>query len=225
MDAVPARIRVAVVAPHLLTRAALRTLLQSADRFEIVSESGRMEDALQPAAVDVVIIDVLPGTDPAPIVNAAAPANEIAIVVLLDETDLSQCSAAIAAGAASVVGRQTNPQALFAAIDRVYAGETFIERSILSGVARLSKQWNAPLETDPDVLSDREREVYALVMEGLKNKEIAQQLFISEATVRHHLTSIFGKLGVSNRLEMLAEQRRRPAAERARSGSRNQSAR
>ncbi|HWP41952.1 MAG TPA: response regulator transcription factor, partial [Blastocatellia bacterium] len=75
---------------------------------------------------------------------------------------------------------------------------------VLSEMVRASK----PKEADPESskiasLTEREREVVALVGEGLKNKQIADRLFISETTVRHHLTSIFDKLGVSDRVELL----------------------
>jgi two-component system, NarL family, response regulator DevR len=196
------RIRVALIAPHSITRAALRVLLESAPGFEVVAEG---------EAADVVLIDVPPNSDPAPAVSAAAGQDGAAIVVLVDEEDVSQCSAAIGAGAAGVVARQQTPQTLFAAIDRVRSGGTFIERSLLSSVVRSSKPRDAKADRY-HTLSKREREVHALLIEGLKNKEIGQRLFISEATVRHHLTSIFGKLGVSGRLELIAMQWRRTGA-------------
>lgn len=208
MDAsVPSRTRVALVAPHLITRAALRALLESTATLEIVGEGETAADVLD-AQPDVVVIDVPPNGDPAPSVSAAASSGHTAVVVLLDEEDLSQCSSAIAAGAAGVVGRRQRPQALFVAIDRVHAGETAIERTLLASVVRFNKNWGAP-ENRQEQLSKRELEVHALVAEGLRNKEIAERLFISEATVRHHLSSIFGKLGVSGRLELLAAQWRR----------------
>lgn len=218
MDAdCPSRIRVALIAPQSITRAALRTLLESAGRFEVAGEGETASDvvALSP---DVMVIDAPPNTDPGPIVAAAA-ASSVAIVVLLDEEDLAQCGAAIEAGAAGLVGRCHSPQTLFAAIDRVRAGETSIERSILSGVVRMSR----PLEVQADryqTLSTREKEVHTLVTQGLRNKEIALRLFISEATVRHHMTAIFGKLGVSGRLELLATQWRRTSAAELRTAGR-----
>lgn len=202
------RIRVALIAPHSITRAALLTLLVSAARFEVVGE-GENAPAVLGAHPDVVVIDAPPNTDPTGVVSEVS-SDGASVVVLLDEQDLSQCSSAIAAGASGVVARQHSPQTLFAAIDRVRAGGTSIDRSLLSGVVRMG----TPRDARADLyraLSNREREVHALLIEGLKNKDIAQRLFISEATVRHHLTSIFGKLGVSGRLELLSAQWRRLA--------------
>jgi DNA-binding NarL/FixJ family response regulator len=206
----PSRTRVALIAPHSIIRAGLRTLLESTSRFEIVGE-GQTAPEILGAHPDVVLIDAPPFADPAPIVKAAAAMRDVAIVVLVDEEDLTQCSAAIAAGAVGLVGRQHPPQALFAAIDRVRAGETSIDRTMLSGVVRLTTPREMP--ADPfQALSSRERDVHGLVTQGLRNKEIAKRLFISEATVRHHLTSIFGKLGVSGRVELLAAQWRAATA-------------
>jgi DNA-binding NarL/FixJ family response regulator len=212
MDDRPPRTRVSLIAPHSITRAALRILLESTGRFEIAGE-GETPPEVMSAQPDVVLIDAPANTDVAALVGAvAAAAHDVAIVVLLDEDNLAQCSAAIEAGAAGLIGRRHSPQALFAAIDRVRGGETSIDRAILYGVIRMTRP---RVETPVDrmhTLSKREMEVHALVAQGLKNKEIAQQLFISEATVRHHLTSIFGKLGVSGRLELLAAHWRRTAA-------------
>lgn len=206
---VPALLRVVLIAPLPIPRAAMRALLESTARFEVVGEGGTAPDAAAMQAADVVVIDVPPRMEPASIIGTAAAAGDAAIVVVLDADDLSQCSAAIAAGAAGVVGRQDTPQTLFGAIERVYAGETSIERSVLGAVVRHSKRADVPADRYRR-LSGREREVHALVTRGLHNKEIAERLFISDATVRHHLTSIFGKLGVSGRLELLASQWPRP---------------
>lgn len=188
-------------------------LLESVGRYEVVAEGETTAEVLAQRP-DVVLIDAPANGALAPLVGEVAAADgALAIVVLLDEDDVPQCSAAIEAGAAGLVGRRHSPQTLFAAIDRVRAGETSIDRSILSAVVRRSR-----LRPDADtpaermhLLSKREKEVHALATQGLKNKEIAQRLFISEATVRHHLTNIFGKLGVNGRLELLATHWRRTA--------------
>ena len=208
-----ARTRVALIAPHSITRAALLTLLVSAARFEVVGEGENAPDVLR-LRPDVVLIDAPPNTDPAKVVSEAS-SNGAAIVVLLDEQDLTQCSSALAAGASGVVARQHSPQTLFAAIDHVGSGGTSIDRSLLSGVVRMGTSRDTRTDLDR-MLSKREREVHALLIEGLKNRDIAQRLFISEATVRHHLTSIFGKLGVSGRLELLSAQWRRLTGPQAR---------
>jgi two-component system nitrate/nitrite response regulator NarL len=109
------------------------------------------------------------------------------------------------AGAMGVVLKEHAAEVLIKAINKVHQGEVWLDRSMMGTV--LDEMTQAP-EIDPEgariaSLSDREREVIALIAEGLKNKQIAQRLFISETTVTHHLSSIFSKLDVSDRLELI----------------------
>jgi two-component system nitrate/nitrite response regulator NarL len=97
---------------------------------------------------------------------------------------------------------------LISAIERVNAGEAWLDPSLMADV--LSDMTRSSKPKKPDLvaeqiasLTNREREVITLVGEGIKTKQIAGRLFISETTVRHHLTSIFDKLGVADRVELL----------------------
>ena len=97
---------------------------------------------------------------------------------------------------------------LLKAIEKVYAGEVWYDRSKMGGVLRDILRDGNGKKSDPSAikvatLTPREHEVIALVSKGLKNREIGERLFICETTVRHHLTSVFEKLGVSNRLELI----------------------
>jgi DNA-binding NarL/FixJ family response regulator len=94
---------------------------------------------------------------------------------------------------------------LLKAIMKVYEGEVWIERSMMGSMIQ---EINKPTQVNPEVtkiesLTDREREVIALIGEGLKNKQVGERLFISETTVTHHLSSVFSKLEVSDRLELI----------------------
>jgi DNA-binding NarL/FixJ family response regulator len=96
---------------------------------------------------------------------------------------------------------------LLKAIERVHAGEIWIDRTVIASVITEMTRHSNGEEQDSEEykinsLTAREREVVTLVGEGLKNRDIAARLFISETTVRHHLTSIFDKLGVSDRFEL-----------------------
>ncbi len=107
-----------------------------------------------------------------------------------------------------VVFKTQSPETLIKAIDKVNAGEVWLERSMIANVlSRLSRN-NKPIrinsETDNiNELSEREKQIVRLIGQGFKNKKISTELCISETTVRHHLTSIYSKLGVSDRLELL----------------------
>ena len=88
---------------------------------------------------------------------------------------------------------------------KVNEGEVWIERSMMGSMIQ---EFTKPTMADPEAakiesLTDREREVIALIGEGLKNKQVGERLFISETTVTHHLSSVFSKLDVSDRLELI----------------------
>jgi len=151
-------------------------------------------------------LDEESGIDMIPKLLAAA--EESKILVLTGVRDPAEHQRAIRAGAMGVVLKETSPEMLIKAIRRVHEGELWLDRHMTASlVARLRRDLQAPKpvpETDlAGSLTGREREIIDLVGEGLKNKGIADRLCISEATVRHHLTSILKKLEVSDRLELL----------------------
>ena len=96
---------------------------------------------------------------------------------------------------------------LLRAIEKVHAGEVWLERTMVADVLNhLTRRSPAPLGSDENkiaTLTAREHEIIALLGEGLKNSQIAKRLFVSETTIRHHLTSIFNKLGVHDRLQLV----------------------
>jgi two-component system, NarL family, nitrate/nitrite response regulator NarL len=104
--------------------------------------------------------------------------------------------------------KESGSEVLFKAIEKVQTGEIWYDRSKMGGVFRDILQTANGRNVNPivakiETLTPREHEVIALVSRGLKNKDIGERLFISETTVRHHLTSVFEKLEVSNRLELI----------------------
>lgn len=113
---------------------------------------------------------------------------------------------AYCAGASAVVLKQQSRETLVAAIQKVFAGEVWIDRATLEEVLDAPKPTPAGQELGPGgigSLTQREREVLSTIAKGYRNKQIALELGISEVTVRHHLTAIFSKLKVSDRLELL----------------------
>src|SRR5207247_2084469 len=97
---------------------------------------------------------------------------------------------------------------LVKAIEKVYDGEVWLDRSMIASVLNTRARGDMSPEqslyaTQIATLTEREREVIQLIGEGLRNKEIAERLVISEATVRNHLTSIFAKIGVNDRFELV----------------------
>jgi DNA-binding NarL/FixJ family response regulator len=107
-----------------------------------------------------------------------------------------------------MVKKEKAAEVLIAAIERVNDGEAWLDPSLMAGVLSEVTRAGKAAKTDPEAekiasLTKREREVIVLIGEGIKNKEIAGRLFISETTVRHHLTSIYDKLEVADRVELL----------------------
>jgi len=110
-------------------------------------------------------------------------------------------------GAMGLVWKDSKPAEFWNAVERVYMGEVWLGRKLMANVLSTMTTRDEPEMTDPEAvrlkaLTTREREVIGLVGEGLKSRAIAQRLCISEATVRHHLTSIFAKLGVTDRFAL-----------------------
>ncbi|HMB24329.1 MAG TPA: response regulator transcription factor, partial [Anaerolineales bacterium] len=127
------------------------------------------------------------------------------VILVTPMTDSQYHVLAVQHGAMGVVLSQKSPEVLYKAVEKVYEGEVWLDRNLMARVLS-SNHKNGGSDTIPrkiGMLSPREREIISLVGAGLKNQQIADQLFLSDVTVRHHLTSIFKKLNVSDRLELV----------------------
>ena len=214
MTSLPPRpIRLLLVDDHTLVRAALRMLLEAHPRFCIVGEAAEGRTALALAAraqPDVILLDLslgdCDGTQLIPDLRAAAPQAQVLVLTAIPNRDAHL--EAIRLGAKGLVSKDKTADTLIMAIEQVHAGQASVEPALLTALLNELSPHHKEKHTDPEqaklpTLSPREREVIVLIGEGLRNKEIASQLFISETTVRHHLTSIFTKLEVVDRLELV----------------------
>lgn len=202
-------VRILLVEEEALVRAALQKLLESWPEYEVVGEAGSKEETLevlQPLDPDVVLL-ALGGEDlqDIEIVAALAQACKRAkLLVLIGETTGTLAAEVVRAGARGVVHKNKAPNELRRAIQKVHEGrEIWLDRASLATLVSVGIR---PVESQSSyfgALTPREREVVSLVTKGLKNKEVGEQLFISETTVRHHLTTIFDKLDVRNRFELI----------------------
>jgi len=194
-------IRVLIVDDHQLVRDGINLLLSTFDEFEIV---GLAEDgasgvtayhALRP---DVVLMDlVMPTLDgPEAIERIRAKDSEARILILTSFVEDEQVQRAIAAGATGYLLKHASPEQLAAAIHAAHAGRPTIDAEAAQALIRSSNQPQDRYELTP-----REREILALLVEGKTNKEIAQILFLSPATVRDYVSQILDKLDVKNRTE------------------------
>jgi DNA-binding NarL/FixJ family response regulator len=206
-------IGILLVDDHAVIRAALRMLIERQSDMVVVGEAGQMSEALAIAArqlPEVVVLDLCLGDESGSslIPEILKVSEESKVIVLTGVKDLEEHHKAMRLGAMGVVLKDASPDMLIKAIRRVNAGELWLDRhgtaKLVSGMRRdLDAPKPAPVSDPSAQLTARERELICLVGEGLKNKQIADRLSISEATVRHHLTSILKKLDVSDRLELL----------------------
>jgi DNA-binding NarL/FixJ family response regulator len=189
-------------------------LIESRAGLKVVGEAGTRCDAVlltNREKPDVILLDLDTGggrqaLDFMP--ELLTVSNETRILALTGMRDQEIHQRVVRLGAMGLVLQEKAAEDLLKAIEKVHAGEAWLDRSLTASViSKFSRPGSSSLIGDEEVkiasLSGREREVITLVGEGLKNKQIAERLFISETTVRHHLTSIFSKLDIASRFELI----------------------
>jgi DNA-binding NarL/FixJ family response regulator len=202
-------IRVLIVDDDDLMRAGLRGVLSSDDAIEVVGEAGDGRDAIYRTRLlspDVVLMDVrmpdLDGIAATRALLAAFPDVRVVILTTFEQDDY--IFGALNAGAAGFLLKRTAPEDLIAAVHTIAAGESLLSPSVTSRViGRMAQQ----PEPDPahkarlDELTQREREVLALMARGLSNGEIATELVIEESTVKTHVKRVLAKLDARDRVQ------------------------
>jgi DNA-binding NarL/FixJ family response regulator len=206
----PQPIRVFLIDSHEVIRVGLRLLIESRPGLKVVGEAAGYTNAMAVGGKpDIILINHdLDGDGSLDFLPALLKAAQGASVILLTGTrDDREYHRAMRLGVMGVVNEAQSAETLFKAIEKVQAGEMWFDRSTISSAFDALLHANSRKLDDDEAkiatLTEREREVITLVGEGLKNKEIAMRLRISEATVRHHLSSVFDKLGVSDRIELM----------------------
>jgi DNA-binding NarL/FixJ family response regulator len=200
-------IRVLVADDQSLVRAGFRRLLADEPDLEVVAEADNGIEAVEKVArfaPDVVLMDIrmpeLDGIEAARRILATDPAARILILTTFDLDEYVY--EALRAGASGFVLKDDPPEQLIAAIRTVAAGDALLSPGI---TRRVIKQFTrVPHPTPPKELGDlttREREIFRLIAEGLSNAEIGRELFISETTVKTHVTHVFQKLNVRDRVQ------------------------
>ena len=199
-------IRVALVDDQAIVRAGLARILSPADGFEVIAEcaDGREAlDELPPLDPDVVLMDIrMPVLDG---IAATAGLREAADTVVLVLTTFGEDEVlwgALEAGAAGFVLKDSSAEDLIAAVRAVAAGAAWFDPAVAPRVLEHYRRRVAPAGRQAarlELLSERERAVLRLMARGATNGEIATALYVAEATVKTHIGSIFGKLGVRDR--------------------------
>lgn len=175
-------------------------VVAEAEKFELV------EEIVSEDRPDLIVVDL-----PDSCAKDALPFFQnvnIPVLVLVGKHDVDFYQRCLRFGISGLILKEESTDTLFKAIEKIHGGEIWFDRTIMGQTIRqlvVEKQngHDSPKAQMADALTDRERQVVDLICKGLKNKEIAQRLYISETTVRHHLTSVFNKLEITSRLELV----------------------
>ena len=197
-------IKVLIVDDHPVVRRGLRVLLEVQDGIEVAGEAGDGATALALAAElspDVVLLDLkLPGMDGiAVLTELKANGSTARVLVLTSATEPASASLALRSGAAGLVYKDVDPDALVRAIRSVHDGHLLLAAEAAGSLVRNGGGWNPVAGLD--ALTGREREVLAEIAKGRSNREIARALAVSEKTVKAHVSSVLAKLGVQDRTQ------------------------
>jgi DNA-binding NarL/FixJ family response regulator len=201
--------RVLIVDDHDVVREGLRSLLRKKAELSVVGEADSVGAAIQEAKrsePDIVIMDVrLPdgsGVEACREIRAERPDTKV--IILTSYADDEAVLASIMAGASGYLLKQTRGQVLIESIERVLKGESLLDPSVTSRVLdRVRSAGHAP-DDDLALLSEQERNILDLIAEGKTNKEIAQEVFLSDKTVKNYVSSILSKLNLRRRSEAAA---------------------
>jgi len=203
-------LKLMIVDDHAIFREGLRALLDMEDDFVVIGEASSGQEALAMIAddpPDVVLLDLhLPdgsGADFCRELLSASPQSRVLILSAYD--DDQEVSAALISGASGYVLKTVGGERLADNIRSVHGGEVLLAPTVAAKVVRqLSrlKEDTGRQEEALEVLTPREREVFFLASRGLKNAEIAEELYLSEKTIKTHLRNIYNKLNLASKAEL-----------------------
>jgi two-component system nitrate/nitrite response regulator NarL len=214
-------IRIVTIDAQEIIRTGLCLILSQHKGFQIVGSVSTWLEAMplvQREQPDIVILSLGPKDklECLPELLAVSPTTKI--LALSDTADQELHRSAVRFGAAGILSKDKSTAMLVKAIERVNEGEVWLDRFSTASLVRELSRKGGVAKQDPEQakitsLTEREREIIRLVGKGLKNRQIAEKLFISDVTVHHHLTSIYSKLEVADRMELLIYSYRNGLAE------------
>ncbi len=201
-------IRILITDDHGFMRAGLRAILESEPDLQIIGEAGNGEDAVHMAGKfqpDIILLDIgMPGMDgieATRLVTKLAPKSQVLILSVYEDESLVR--EAIKAGASGYVVKRAVEEELIAAIRAVSRGDMYIHPAVTRLLVKDLTPSAAPNKDALASITPREREVMGYLIRGHTNRQIAEILSISIRTVEGHRASIFDKLGLKNRVELV----------------------
>jgi DNA-binding NarL/FixJ family response regulator len=213
------QVRIMLVDDHEVVRVGLRSLLERRENFAIVGEAADGDEAVDVARQmkpDVIIMDIrlptMSGIEACREIRDDLP--DTRIIMLTSYADDEAVYGSIIAGASGYLLKQTRGQDLAGAIERVARGESLLDPSVTEKVLRRMRQLSEGETDELSALSPQERKILAGIAQGKTNKEIAQEVFLSDKTVKNYVSSILSKLNLRRRSEaaaFIAERRARGA--------------
>lgn len=211
MDKSPALIRIVIADDHPIFRRGLRSLLETEADLRVTGEAGDGAEAIaqvEKLKPDVLLLDLsmprMPGMET--IRALASGSHAVRTILLTVAIEKRQMVEALQLGARGIVLKDTATELVLKSIRAVMAGDYWVgrerTRDLVKCLAALLEKPSVSAERRDFGLTRRELEVLEAIVGGCTNRDIAQQFSLSEQTVKHHLTNIFDKVGVSNRLEL-----------------------
>lgn len=201
-------IRVVLVDDQALFRAGIRMLVASQPDLDVVGEAGNGKEALdivRETRPDVVLMDIR-----MPVMDGLTATTELLgqpnppRIVMLTTFDLDEAAArAMRQGASGFLLKDADPEFLLAAIRTVHAGSSVIAASATRDLFEHFAEAPKPVPAQYTELTEREREIFALAARGLSNAEIAGREYLSEATVKTHISRILNKLSLRDRVQLV----------------------
>jgi DNA-binding NarL/FixJ family response regulator len=203
--------RILLVDSQEVVRAGLRMVINHHPGLQVSSEAASLAEAMTQIhqRPDVVIINLNLYDGACALAEIAGLARQTPVIILTGKGELDAhyrtLGEVVDSGVKGIVFREDPVESLIITIEKVRAGGVCLDHSTLARVLGKLLLVNNTKKTNPEAgraaqLTNREREIVALISQGMKNKQVAERLSLSEATVRHRLTLIFNKLGVSDRL-------------------------
>jgi two-component system, NarL family, nitrate/nitrite response regulator NarL len=200
-------IRVAIIDDHPLTRKGVRAALEENNRFQVVAEGGSAVDAIAIAKrhePDLMLLDInMPGggVEAAQAIGTLKPAVKLIMLTVYD--NMANVRASLQSGAAGYVLKGIEGDEMIAIIQKVLDGAKHVSPELAVKLLMETEKPRGPSEAElaTNSLTERESQIHALIAKGISNRDIADRLSLSEATIKQYASQLFKKLGVKNRVE------------------------